>query len=39
MTKLETITAEDLQNRRYEPSHFLVDELITVGVHNLAGAP
>ena len=28
MTKLETITAEDLQNRTYEPTHFLVDELI-----------
>ena len=29
MTKLETITAEDLQNRTYEPAHFLVDELIS----------
>ena len=28
MTKLETINAEDLQNRTYEPTHFLVDELI-----------
>ena len=28
MTKPETITAEDLQNRTYEPTHFLVDELI-----------
>ena len=27
MTKLETINAEDLQNRTYEPTHFLVDEL------------
>ena len=39
MTKLETITAEDLQNRTYEPTHFLVDELITEGLHILAGAP
>ena len=39
MTKLETITAEDLQNRRYEPTHFLVDELIPEGLHILAGAP
>ena len=31
MTKLETITAEDLQNRTYEPTHFLVDELIPEG--------
>ena len=30
MTKLETITAEDLQNRTYEPTHFLVDELIEI---------
>lgn len=28
MAKLETINAEDLQNRTYEPTHFLVDELI-----------
>ena len=28
MTKLETITAEDLQNRTYKPTPFLVDELI-----------
>ena len=39
MTKLETITAEDLQNRTYEPTHFLVDELIPDGLHILAGAP
>lgn len=39
MTKLETITAEDLQNRRYEPTHFLVDELVPEGLHILAGAP
>ena len=39
MTKLETITAEDLQNRTYEPAHFLVDELISEGLHILAGAP
>ena len=39
MTKLETITAEDLQNRTYEPTHFLVDELIPEGLHILAGAP
>ena len=38
MTKLETITAEDLQNRTYEPTHFLVDELIPEGLHILAGA-
>ena len=28
MNKLHTITAEDLQNRTYEPTPFLVDELI-----------
>ena len=39
MTKLETITAEDLQNRTYEPTHFLVDEPIPEGLHILAGAP
>ena len=39
MTKLETITAEDLQNRTYEQTHFLVDELIPEGLHILAGAP
>ena len=39
MTKLETITAEDLQNRTYEPTPFLVDELISEGLHILAGAP
>ena len=39
MTKLETITAEDLQNRTYEPTPFLVDELILEGLHILAGAP
>ena len=39
MTKLETITAEDLQNRTYEPTHFLVDELVPEGLHILAGAP
>ena len=39
MTKLETIIAEDLQNRTYEPTHFLVDELIPEGLHILAGAP
>ena len=33
MTKLETITAEDLQNRTYEPTHFLADELIPEGLH------
>ena len=27
MNKLHTINAEDLQNRTYEPTHFLVDEL------------
>ena len=39
MTKLETINAEDLQNRTYEPTPFLVDELIPEGLHILAGAP
>ena len=39
MTKLETITAEDLQNRTYEPTHFLVEKLIPEGLHILAGAP
>ena len=39
MTKLETITAEDLQNRTYEPTHFLADELVPEGLHILAGAP
>lgn len=39
MTKLETINAEDLQNRTYESTPFLVDELIPEGLHILAGAP
>ena len=39
MTKLETINAEDLQNRTYEPTHFMIDELIPEGLHILAGAP
>ncbi len=39
MAKLETITAEDLQNRTYTPTPFLVDELIPEGLHILAGAP
>ena len=39
MTKLETINAADLQNRTYEPTPFLVDELIPEGLHILAGAP
>ena len=39
MNKLHTITAEDLQNRTYEPTHFLVEELIPEGLHILAGAP
>ena len=39
MTKLETITAEDLQNRTYEPTHFLADELMPEGLHILACAP
>ena len=39
MNKLHTITAEDLQNRTYEPTHFLVDELDPEGLHLLAGAP
>ena len=33
MTKLETINAEDLQNRTYEPTPLLVDELIPEGLH------
>ena len=39
MTKLETITAEELQNRTYEPTPFLVEELLPEGLHILAGAP
>ena len=39
MNKLHTITAEDLQSRTYEPTHFQVDELIPEGLHILAGAP
>ena len=39
MTKLETINAEELQNRTYESTHFLVEELIPGGLHILAGAP
>ena len=39
MNKLHTINAEELQNRTYEPTHFLVDELISEGLHILAGAP
>ena len=39
MNKLHTINAEELQNRTYEPPHFLADELIPEGLHILAGAP
>jgi len=39
MNKLHTINAEDLQNRTYDPTPFLVDELIPEGLHILAGAP
>ena len=39
MNKLHTINAEDLQNRTYAPTPFLVDELIPEGLHILAGAP
>ena len=39
MNQLHTINAEELQNRTYEPTHFLVDELIPEGLHILAGAP
>ena len=39
MAKLETINAADLQNRTYEQTPFLVDELIPEGLHILAGAP
>ena len=39
MTKLETINAEDLQNRTYEPTPFRVEELLPEGLHILAGAP
>ena len=39
MAKLETINAEDLQNRTYEPTPFLVEELLPEGLHILAGAP
>ena len=37
MNKLHTITVEDLQNRTYDPTPFLVDELIPEGLHILAG--
>lgn len=36
MNKLHTINAEDLQNRTYAPTPFLVDELIPEGLHILA---
>ena len=36
MNKLHTINAEELQNRTYEPTHFLVDELIPEGLHIVA---
>ena len=39
MTKLETMTAEQLQSAPYAPVPFLVDELIPEGLHILAGAP
>ena len=39
MNQLHTINAEDLQNRTYEPTHFLIDKLIPEGLHILAGAP
>ena len=37
MTKLETINAEDLQNRTYELTPFLVDELIPEGRGSRSG--
>ena len=39
MTKLETMTAEQLQSAPYSPVPFLVDELLPEGLHILAGAP
>ena len=39
MNQLHTINAEELQNRTYEPTRFLIDELIPEGLHILAGAP
>ena len=39
MTKLETMTAEQLQSAPYAPVPFLVNELIPEGLHILAGAP
>ena len=39
MTKLETMTAEQLQREPYSPVPFLVDELLPEGLHILAGAP
>ena len=39
MTKLETMTAEQLQSAPYAPVPFLVDELLPEGLHILAGAP
>ena len=39
MKKLETMTAEQLQNAPYSPVPFLVDELLPEGLHILAGAP
>ena len=39
MTKLETMTAEQLQSAPYSPVPFLVEELLPEGLHILAGAP
>ena len=39
MTKLETMTAEQLQSAPYSPVPFLVDELLPEDLHILAGAP
>ena len=39
MKKLETMTAEQLQSAPYSPVPFLVDELLSEGLHILAGAP
>ena len=39
MTKLETMTAEQLQSAPYSPVSFLVEELLPEGLHILAGAP
>ena len=39
MNRLQTIDADTLQSTAYEPVSFVVDDLLPLGLHLLAGAP